>query len=134
MPLIQEKRSERRECLRFYVPGMTLSYMVRGILGFSSGGKEEDLPVTELSKGGLRFFSDLKIREGRRIDLEVQIPDDGESLSITGIVKWILPAPSRSYRYQVGVQFLPYGEGRNRNPRKVLEKISVLESEYGEKD
>ncbi len=128
MPLqVQAKRSERRECRRFHVPGMTLSYRVRGVLGLGNGDAEEEVPVVELSKGGLRFFSDRKIREGRRIDLEVQIPDESESLPITGVVKWRLPAPSRSYKYQVGVQFLPYGEGRGRNPRKVLEKISALE-------
>jgi hypothetical protein len=50
---------------------------------------------------------------------------------IRGEVKWMAANLGRSYVYQVGVQFNPYGSKKDQNPESILDKITELEEEYG---
>lgn len=129
-PVLHRHPLERRECRRFRVPGMTVTFRKGGLLRWFGTKRVEDCPVIEMSKGGMRMFVDKKIKVGELIEMEFFIPDSEKTLVLKGNVKWFSPAPSKSYRYQVGVQFLPYRSGSGYNPPEMLKVIKELETEY----
>ena len=47
---------------------------------------------------------------------------------IIAVVKWISKNPEQSYRYQTGLAFNSYGEGKNQNPKEILRLFENLES------
>ena len=130
-----KKRMDRRSCTRFRIPGATLKHRKTGVLFLRGSGTTVTLPLLDISRGGLSFPSDDKIKKNTPLTLIVNMPGDpgdAEPLEVKGVVKWLSVNPSISYKFRVGVQFLPYGDGRGCNPGHVLEKIKLIEGIYGD--
>ena len=120
---------ERRECERFQPVGASLRYKKKGL--FSDGEYTEDFsPILELSIGGVRFVAQDKTKVGTKVSVQVLDPNGEVLLTNKGEVAWIAHNPSRSYRYQVGIQFFPYGTKRGHNPIESLERIAELETRF----
>jgi hypothetical protein len=121
---------EKRTCARFRIPGATVAFKKIG--GFLKkpvyGG--EFLPVLDISRGGIRFLCHEVIEHDTRIYLKIQVPGDNFPLTMTGTVRWYSPNPGMSYRFQVGVQFLPYGEKKDMNYPGSLVKIISYEQKF----
>jgi hypothetical protein len=47
-----------------------------------------------------------------------------------GIVRWFASNPGQSYKYQLGVQFLPYGDKKDMNYPGNLVKIISYEQKF----
>lgn len=56
---------------------------------------------------------------------------DGQGMEILGTVRWVASNPEASYRYQTGISFHPYGNGKNNNPPELLEQLKVIETAMG---
>jgi Tfp pilus assembly protein PilZ len=121
---------ERRTCIRFEIPGATLSYKQKRPLLTKSSYGEEFCPIIDLSRGGLRFLSHEELKIGTPVILKISIPGERIPLELQGHVKWIAPHGGMNYEYQIGVQFNPYGEKKGQNYPGALVKIIALEQKF----
>ncbi|MBN1663678.1 MAG: PilZ domain-containing protein [Deltaproteobacteria bacterium] len=124
------KEAERRTCDRFVIPGATVTYK-KDTLFRNPDYSYYEYPVYNISKGGINFFCDNSLIHGVSLILKLTIPDE-EEIIIRGKVAWITMNMGESWKYQVGVQFEPYGEKRGQNSHDILEKINLWEGKYRE--
>jgi len=124
------KGIEKRTCIRFDIPGATVSFRNERRL-FSSASYEEYCPLLDISRGGLRFLSQKSLKINSKLTLKISIPDDKNPFDIRGRVGWSRTNPGMSYKYQVGFQFFPYGDKKKHNPPNALVNIIALEEKFG---
>ncbi len=124
-------RIEKRECERFAIPGATIVYNSRRGLFRKSGFGTDEYPVYDVSYGGIRFLSQEKLKIKSSIAVKLLIPEEDEPMLFEGKIARIFHHPGRSYNYQVGVQFLPYGRKKGCNPPENLEHLKAFEKKYG---
>ena len=129
-----EKDVEKRLCQRFRIPGATVSYRLRRLFSSGSGTDEEFCPVLDLSRGGLRFLTQKPLKFKSRVRLQLTVPGERVTLDITGRVRWSTFNAGKSYKFQAGVQFDPYGLEKGQNPPQTLGKIVALETKFVEPD
>ncbi|MFW6140667.1 MAG: PilZ domain-containing protein [Acidobacteriota bacterium] len=128
-----KKGIERRTCTRFEIPGATVSYKVFHISPkLKRGYGEEFCPVVDLSRGGLRFVCQNKLDMNSKMKMKVSVPGERVPLELLGRVRWSAANPGKSYKYQTGVQFNPYGEKKKQNYPGNLVKIIALEQKFSE--
>ena len=132
---MEKKGIERRACIRFEIPGATVNYKV---FRFSPKLKrtydEEFCPILDISRGGLRFLCQNKLDINAKIKMKVSVPGERIPLEILGKVRWSAANPGKSYKYQTGVQFNPYGEKKKQNYPGSLVKIIALEQKFAQED
>ncbi len=123
----------KRQCSRFVIFGATLSYKKEGI--FSAGGFTEDVyPILDLSLGGLQFLLQQGIKPDTNLSLKIYGPEGDLLLMLKGVVAWVTLNPEKSYSYQIGVQFNPYGEKKGYNPPGCLDTLLDLERRYSKEN
>jgi hypothetical protein len=127
---MSEEVLEKRTCARFRLPGATLAYTKEKSLFKKSAYGGEFLPMLDISRGGIRFLSQEFLELDTRIHLSIQVPGDPSPLKMEGIVRWFSSNPGQSYKYQLGVQFLPYGEKKDMNYPGNLVKIISYEQKF----
>jgi len=129
------KSIERRTCFRFEIPGATISYKLDKILS-SPHGKygEEFCPILDISRGGMRFVSQKSFKINTKINIKISIPGERAPMTLKGRVRWSAANPGKSYKYQIGVQFNPYGEKKGQNYPGSLVKIIALEQKFSPDD
>jgi len=128
-----KKEIERRACVRFEIPGATVSYKIFRIFPrLKKGYSEEFCPLVDLSRGGLRFLCQKKLEMNGKIKMKVSVPGERVPLELLGKVRWSAANPGKSYQYQTGVQFSPYGEKKKQNYPGNLVKIIALEQKFSE--
>jgi Tfp pilus assembly protein PilZ len=129
-----ENGPERRTCIRFEIPGSTVSYKLSKLLSSKKAYGEEFCPVLDLSRGGMRFVCQNQIKINTRITMKMSIPGERIPLVLKGDVRWAAPNPGQSYKHQIGVQFNPYGEKKGQNYPGNLVKIIALEQKFSPDD
>lgn len=122
--------TEGRECVRFEIPGATVSYKKKALIFSKDKHVEEFCPVIDMSRGGVRFLSQNSIKINTKLILEIALPGETIPLIQTGIVRWSSFHVGKSYKYQIGVQFDPYGEKKGQNYPGNLTKIIALEQKF----
>lgn len=127
-----EKGMERRLCQRFKIDGATIAYRRDRLLASKSGIDEEFCPVLDLSRGGVRFLTQKPLKFKSKISLHLSIPGERVPLDLKGRVRWSTFNSGKSYKYQAGVQFNPYGLEKGQNSPQALTKIVVLEQKFVE--
>jgi hypothetical protein len=130
---MEENEVERRSCIRFKIPGATVNYQKKGFLFSKPGFIEEFCPVLDISRGGVRFLTQNAIKPNTDVELKISVPGERIPFTMKGTVKWSSLSEGKSYRYQVGVQFNPYGEKKDQNLPGNLVKIIALEQKFSEK-
>jgi len=125
---------ERRTCIRFEIPGATVSYRLKKSLLIKPADGEEFCPVLDISRGGLRFLSKGDLKIGTPVTLKISVPGERIPLELHGQVRWSSPKEGGSYKHQVGVQFNPYGEKKGQNYPGSLVKIIALEQKFAPAD
>jgi hypothetical protein len=125
-----EKGIERRICQRFKIPGATVSYRKEKVLWPKTKTDEEFCPVLDLSRGGVRFLTQKPLKFKSKVALQLSIPGERIPLNLKGRVRWSTFNAGKSYKYQAGVQFSPYGLEKNQNVPQVLTKIVALEQKF----
>ena len=128
---MSNNRIERRTCFRFEIPGATTSYKLDKFLS-SSHRKygEEFCPILDISRGGMRFVSQKALKINTKINMKISIPGERVPMTFKGRVRWSAANPGKSYKYQIGVQFNPYGEKKGQNYPGSLVKIIALEQKF----
>jgi len=123
---------ERRTCIRFKIPGATVNYQRKSLFPKPSF-VEEFCPVLDISRGGVRFLTQKVIKPDTAVTLRISVPGERIPFSLKGIVKWSSPSEGKSYQFQVGVQFNPYGMDKDQNLPQTMVKIMALEQKFVDK-
>ena len=129
-----KKGLERRLCQRFKISGATISYRKEKLLSSKTKIDEEFCLVLDLSRGGVSFLTQKPLKFKSKVTLQLSIPGDRIPLSLKGRVRWSTFNAGKSYKYQAGVQFSPYGLEKNQNVPQALTKIVALEQKFIEPD
>ena len=129
-----KKGLERRLCQRFKISGATISYRKEKLLSSKTKIDEEFCLVLDLSRGGVSFLTQKPLKFKSKVTLQLSIPGDRIPLSLKGRVRWSTFNAGKSYKYQAGVQFNPYGLEKNQNVPQALTKIVALEQKFIEPD
>ncbi|GAK55549.1 hypothetical protein U27_02383 [Candidatus Vecturithrix granuli] len=78
-------------------------------------------PLVNIGLGGVRIYSDDQFKIGKRLEIELLLPDS-EILRFTAKVVWQHPLPENSAAaYDVGLQFLDIPEDGLARLSKILE-------------
>ncbi len=126
-----EATLEKRTCLRFRIPGATVSYKKdKPLIKKGADYIEEFCPVLDVSRGGIRFLSQEVLKYESKVALKISIPGETIPMTLKGKVRWYSPNPGKSYKYQIGIQFAPYGEKKDQNNPASLTKIIALEQKF----
>ena len=125
-----DKGMERRLCLRFKIAGATVSYRRDRLLSPKAKVDEEFCPVLDLSRGGVRFLTQKPLKFRSKVSLQLSIPGERIPLEMRGRVRWSTFNAGKSYKYQAGVQFNPYGLEKGQNPPQALTKLVGLEQKF----
>jgi len=125
---------KKRNCKRFSIPG-TIIYYKNKPRFFGHGKYTKDYyPVINMSKGGVNFLCDQRLAAGAQLIVKVSIPGTETEPEIIANVKWISKNPEQSYRYQTGIAFNSYGDGKNKNSRNILSLLESLERKSDKTD
>jgi Tfp pilus assembly protein PilZ len=127
-----ENEIEKRTCIRFKIPGATVNYQRKSLLP-RPGFMEEFCPVLDISRGGIRFLTQKVLKPDTEVTLRISVPGERIPFSMKGVVKWSSPSEGKSYQFQVGVQFNPYGMDKDQNLPQAMVKIMALEQKFADK-
>jgi hypothetical protein len=128
-----ENNIERRSCVRFKIPGATVNYQRKSLLA-KPGYIEEFCPMLDISRGGIRFLTQKTLKPDSAVTVRISVPGERIPFTMKGIVKWSSPSEGKSYPFQVGVQFNPYGMDKDQNLPQNMVKIMALEQKFAEKE
>ncbi len=123
---MEEKEIEKRTCIRFQIPGATVSYEFKKHV-------EKFSPLIDMSRGGLKFIGKKPPEIHTEVTLNISIPGETIPLTIHGKVQWISYVEAKD-QYFIGVQFNPYGEKQGENYPGNMVKIIALEQKYAIKE
>ncbi len=123
---MEEKGIEKRTCMRFQIPGATISYKFKEHV-------EEFSPLVDMSRGGLKFIGKKPPDIHTAVTLDISIPGERSPLTLHGKVQWISYVEAND-QYFIVVQFNPYGEKQGENYPGNMVKIIALEQKYAIKD
>jgi hypothetical protein len=129
--VMSENGVERRTCLRFEIPGATVSYKISKLLPSAlEKYLEEFCPLIDISRGGLRFRTNQMLEIDTKLQMHVFVPGERGALVLKGRVRWAASQQAAGYAYEVGAQFNPYGEKKDQNYPGNLVKIIALEQKF----
>ena len=127
---MEYKGKDRRAHKRISIPGATLTYKEGKFFFSKEIYVEEFLPVVEISRGGIRILCQKLFTTAQKISLKVSIPEEESPLLLVGRVRWTSSAATMSYKYQIGIQFSPYGKRKGQNDPYILKRIISLEKKF----
>jgi hypothetical protein len=110
---------EARAFVRFTVPGASVSWKSNGGGIFS----EADMPLADISRGGLAFLSNKPPELDSNILVQIFLPQGKQMLELHGRVVYSIPYnPGLLYRYRVGIEVKSLLNAERGNaPMKVIE-------------
>ena len=80
--------------------------------------------LVNIGLGGIRIFSNDKLKIGKRLEIELLLPDD-EILTFIAKVVWQRPMPEGEFaQFDVGLQFLDAPEEKLQRLAEVLQKYT----------
>jgi hypothetical protein len=129
---MSEDGYERRSCVRFKIPGATVDYQRKTILP-KPGFIEEFCPLLDISRGGIRFLAQKPLKPETEVSVKISIPGERIPFTMKGLVMWSASAVAKTYNYQIGVKFHPYGDKKEENLPQNMVKIMALEQKYADK-
>lgn len=121
---------EKRICARFRIPDAEIRYKKEKSFIKRTDFIDEPLPMLDMSRGGIRFFSRELLKFDSIVTVKITVFEENEPLILKGTVRWYMMNSDPIYRYQLGVQFLPYGEKKDQNSSQTLARIIALEQKY----
>jgi len=118
---------KKRSCKRFSIPGTIIYFRDRPRFFSRSKYTNDYYPVINMSRGGVNFLSDQRLSIGAQLIVKLNTPKTPTGPEIIANVKWISKNKEHSYRYQTGIAFNSYGDGKNKNSWKILTFLENLE-------
>jgi hypothetical protein len=123
---LKDNGTEKRTCIRFKIPGATVSYEFKEHV-------EEFSPLIDISRGGLKFIGKKAPEMNAEVILKISAPGETVPLTMHGTVRWISYVEAKD-QYFIGVQFNAYGEKDKENYPGNMVKIIALEQKYAIKE
>ena len=127
---MEYKGINRRACKRIKIEGATVTYKEGRFFFSKKQYVEEFYPVVEISRGGIRFLGKKLFTISSKVSIKISLPEEESPLILKGRVRWTFLNPAMSYKYQIGIQFDPFGWKKGCNHPEVLEKIMKLEQKF----
>ena len=87
----------------------------------------------DISRGGIHFLTQKVIKPDTEVTLLISVPGERIPFNMKGVVKWFARSEGKSYQFQVGVQFNPYGMDKDQNLPQTMVKIMALEQKFADK-
>jgi hypothetical protein len=87
----------------------------------------------DISRGGVRFLTQKMVKPDTELTLRISVPGERIPFTMKGVVKWSAPSEGKSYQFQIGVQFNPYGMDKDQNLPQTMVKIMALEQKFADK-
>ena len=126
---MEDNESGRRTCGRFEISGAAVSFTIMKSPGSKKKYEEESCPIFDISRGGLKFAGSKPIEINSDITLKISIPGETIPLTFNGKVLRLSEIEGQN-KYQIGIQFNPYGEKEGQNYPGNLVKIIALEQKF----
>lgn len=105
---------ERRHSDRFEIPGAMVQYQMNGEI-------KTQLPLKDITNGGVRFNISHNLQKGDFLELEIEIFEN-EKIIVKGNVVW-------ATKDDAAVQFLPFGTDERYNSFESYQQIKNLMSD-----
>ena len=84
-------------------------------------------PISNISPGGVRIYSNETLKEGKAVQIELELPS-GKSVTATARVVWIYELPPGSEgRFDVGLEFFVISKEAFDELESISEKGSPVE-------
>ncbi|MEA2059167.1 MAG: PilZ domain-containing protein [Thermodesulfobacteriota bacterium] len=80
---------KKRHCERFSIPGTTLYYKNRPGIFIKPVYPEKYFPVLNLSRGGVSFLCNERIKPGKKILVKIEIPGVDQPVELFATIRWI---------------------------------------------
>ena len=113
-----EDKSERRNLERYFIPGAEVLYKQKRSFAIFDRFQGPN-PLKDIHKGGACFRADAGFIPGIQVELKIKVPGE-KSLRVQGQIVW------RSDLNLAGIQFLPFGKGKNCNSPLSLARLHLL--------
>lgn len=129
----QSPAGESRSHRRFTIPGAQVGIQLVHKRGFRhQESRMEYFPLSDMSRGGLRFPSSTLFKPKAPLEIDIYLPDEEQPIRLRGSVRWFGVYPGISYTYHIGVQFAAFSEkpGSSDNDIKLFSRIAQLEKQY----
>ncbi len=123
-----------RSYQRFTVPGAQAGIRVMKKKGFRRVlGEMEYFPLSDISRGGLRFASNCLFRANAPVEATIYLPEQAP-IELKAKVRWFGVYPGISYTYHIGLQFLPFAEQADaqHNDVESYRRLAKLEKIHGD--
>jgi hypothetical protein len=118
---------EKRRCRRFEIPGAEVKFKKKGLL-FWVQAFSEPCPVIDISKGSISFTCDKKLSNGKRLVIQLLIPNE-TPLNLNAIV-FRQEQIMGSEKKITGIKFMPFGSRYGWNSRESLGVLRKLDEIY----
>ena len=118
---------ERRTFDRFTVDAASVKYLAAKGLGIFKSYSEH-IPIKDMSQSGIRFDIDRYMGPGSMVEMVIQIPGHSK-FRLRGNIRWISEYAGNP-SYQVGVQFMPYGSGKDFNSFRDKDRLKSVVNTY----
>jgi AraC-like DNA-binding protein len=115
---------ETRYHPRRVIPGTTVRYRMRGFW-MRTRSFSQPLPLVDLSCGGLALLSDAVLATDKPISLMLKFLDKSEEIRLEGRTVYAVATGIASFRYRIGIQFLPFANRRGCNHPKALDILEM---------
>jgi len=125
------EKSDKRAFNRMKIPGAHVVFRKRNKLGIFER-PSRPMELYNITKSGVCFASEKTYHKGEPVLIEIQIPGEKE-LRLYGNIKWI-SEDGRDFTCLIGAQFSAFGEGKNYNSLKSLDRLRTLHQRFGLSD
>ena len=120
---------EKRRCRRFEIPGGEAKYKKIGLLILTKGFSKV-YPVLNVSKGGLAFVCEGKLRRDTKLMVQLLAPKE-IPLNLRSRVRWQGQWAGSSAFRVTGAEFMPFGTRRGWNSLEAHDVLGRLDAHYG---
>ena len=118
---------ERRNYPRVKVDGAQVAYKRKA--GFDIFNRfSSSAQLRDLAKGGISFKTDTLLAKGITVELKLGVPGE-KNITVKGKIVWSEPIGADGSIF-AGVQFLPFGKGKQYNSFECWEKLEEITKSY----
>jgi len=125
------ENSDKRAFDRMQIPGASVIFRKKNKLGFFERFSKP-MELFNITKSGVCFASDKKFYTGENVCIDIIIPGEKE-LRLYGNIKW-MSEDMVTEACLIGAQFSAFGQGRNYNSLKSLDRLRTLHQNYGQSE
>lgn len=121
---------QKRESLRFEVPGATVNYQPESFLSHENLLGEDNCPIVNMSRNGLCFMSREELFPDSNINIKIIVPGRDTTLNVRGHIRWTTLDQLKDYKYVIGIEFVMDSIFKGLSASDELAELFSLEETY----